>query len=185
MSLNVMSHLCFIFVSSWANSAAVKDPLAISPHNPIHPPLNLFVQIQIKDVLWKQVKDLNRINNNKSQDFQEMFFHLNSAEVAKNVFICSETDKNKDESDSAGKWGGAMFLFMNVADVVSQTSPWFEYFWTETTFKLQPFKVICFNVSFQVCDVFGNFPALKTLPNMLVIAIQYFDHKRFKELVHV
>ena len=56
--LNVMSHLRFIFVSSWANSAAVKDPLAISPHNPIHPPLNLFVQIQIKDVLWKQVKDL-------------------------------------------------------------------------------------------------------------------------------
>ena len=43
--------------------------------------------------------------------------------VAKDVFICSETDKNKDESDSEGKWGGAMFLFMNVADVVSQTSP--------------------------------------------------------------
>ena len=48
---------------------------------------------------------------------------MNSAEVAKNVFICSETYKNKDESDLEEKWGGAMFLFMNVADVVSQTSP--------------------------------------------------------------
>ena len=54
--LNVVPHLRFIFVSSWANVAAVKDPLAIFSHNPIHPPLNFFVQIQIKDVLWKQVR---------------------------------------------------------------------------------------------------------------------------------
>ena len=71
---------------------------------------------------------MNRINNNKSQDFEEMFFSFEFRRcchfsVAKDVFVCSETDKNKDESDLEGKWGGAMFLFMNVADVVSQTSP--------------------------------------------------------------
>ena len=47
VGLNVMSHLRFIFVSSRANATAVKDPLAIFAHNPIHPPLNFFVQIQI------------------------------------------------------------------------------------------------------------------------------------------
>jgi len=40
-------------------------------------------------------------------------------------------------------------------------------------------------MAFQICDVLGNFATFKTLPNMLVIAIQYFDHKGFKELVHV
>ena len=47
VGLNVMSHLRFIFVSSRANATAVKDSLAIFSHNPIHPPLNFFVQIQI------------------------------------------------------------------------------------------------------------------------------------------
>ena len=47
VSLNVVSHLRFIFVSSRANATAVKDSLAIFSHNPIHPPLNFFVQIQI------------------------------------------------------------------------------------------------------------------------------------------
>ena len=47
VGLNVMSHLRFIFVSSRANATAVKDSLAIFSHNPIHPPFNFFVQIQI------------------------------------------------------------------------------------------------------------------------------------------
>ena len=47
VGLNVMSHLRFIFVSSRANATAVKDSLAIFSHNPIHLPLNFFVQIQI------------------------------------------------------------------------------------------------------------------------------------------
>ena len=78
-----------------------------------------------------------------------------------------------------------MFLLMNVANVVSQASSWFEYFGTETTVKLQPLEMICFHMAFQICDVLRNFATFKTLPNMLVIAIQYFDHKGFKELVHV
>ena len=78
-----------------------------------------------------------------------------------------------------------MFLLMNVAYVVSQTSPWFEYFGTETTIELQPLEMICFHMTLQICDVFWNFATFKTLPNMLVIAIQYFDHKGFKELVHI
>ena len=161
MSLNVMSHLCFIFVSSWANSAAVKDPLAISPHNPIHPPFNLFVQIQIKDVLWKQVKDLNRINNNKSQDFQEMFFIWIQQKLQRTSLFAQKQIKTKTNQTQRGNGAGPCF------------SLWMLLMW----FRKLPLDLNTFGQRPQLnCNPSKWFAS--TCPFKFVMYLEIFPHSR-------
>lgn len=69
--------------------------------------------------------------------------------------------------------------------MISQAPSRFENFDTKATIELQAMEVIWLYVSLQIGNILRNLATFDTFPNLLIIAIQDFDHKGFQESVHI